>query len=298
MSATSTNHDVIIALLEHGQWHAYLELFLPIDAYPPSRRRLYRVLNRPSDKHTIQNRYFPFASQTINVVSHIATGLDYPANLYLLLGSPELARIIQNILTDSIAWHCVCALYMNLKRIRWPLLGLLIVSIFSATAVLGVVGSQTRGTSEIASGRTLCLVYTQYHNFWLYWAPIFVYEFTTLVLVAKKYYGYLMDSNHTLVNSPLVRLVIKEMVFYLFLVFLLFTGNEVLFANPDPSLTGLLIPVALVVLSILRSRMLFSLLKESGSESVVVAGDPSVQLETWHAAPVTERTIPTTHSVA
>ncbi|KAJ8079434.1 hypothetical protein PM082_021952 [Marasmius tenuissimus] len=156
-------------------------------------------------------------------------------------------------------WLCVCALYGYSKNIKGRLGALLVVCIACSTAVIGVVGSRTRGTADPVPGVQRCVVVTWYSFLWLFWIPILAYESTTLLLVLRKCHAYF---NNGTLSPSLVFLLLRNMTLYLIIVFVLYIANAVLFANPDPSLSGILAPVTLVVLSICGNRMLFDLREE------------------------------------
>ncbi|KIK56905.1 hypothetical protein GYMLUDRAFT_776452 [Collybiopsis luxurians FD-317 M1] len=209
----------------------------------------------------ISNRYLAIIAQLLTTYTHVSSNVTYSVSkfaiAYWLIGT----SLLQLILTDGIVWLCVCALYGNSKRIRWPLLGLLIACVLGGTAVIGVVGSRTKGSAEITPGIRRCTVDTQFHGLWLYWIPILIYETTTLILVMRLFIQYLQNRRAWALN--LLRLLLKDMLLYLAVIFASFVTNAVLFSNPDPILAGLVEPVTVVLLSILGNRMLLNLRAEN-----------------------------------
>ncbi|KAL0576895.1 hypothetical protein V5O48_005076 [Marasmius crinis-equi] len=147
------------------------------------------------------------------------------------------------------------------------------------------------GTADPAPGIKRCLVYTQYHNMWLFWIPILIYESTTLALVIRKFYGYFKNGS---LSPSLVHRVLRDMVLYLTIVFIVYIANAVLFANPDPSLASIMTPVTLVLLSVCGNRMLFDLREEKdrSSRAGLATGDTVGTLRfampTQHSVPARE----------
>ncbi|KAF9069367.1 hypothetical protein BDP27DRAFT_1420998 [Rhodocollybia butyracea] len=243
------------------------------------------------------NRYLAMTSQPVMTYTNISTNITYEASRsaptftlkltsfpsmfqpvhftrkidmidsYLDLGKFAIAywqigtSILQLVLTDSIVWLCLCALYKNSKKIRWPLLGLMTLCILSATAIVGVTGSHSKGSVDLAPGVQRCTVYTPLHGLWLFWIPILVYETTTLALVNKIFIQYLRNRKQW--SSNLLELLVKDMLLYLAVILVLFVSNAIFFANPDPTISGTLNPPTVVLLSILGNRMLLNLRAET-----------------------------------
>ncbi|KDR73851.1 hypothetical protein GALMADRAFT_269435 [Galerina marginata CBS 339.88] len=205
------------------------------------------------------NRYLPIVAQSFNVYSRLNPNVTYNVSkfavAYWLIGT----SISQLLVTDSIVWLCVCALYGNAKKIRYSLLALFLTSIACGILVLGLVGRHSKGTNSIAPGINACLVYTPFKNLWEFWVPILVYETTTLILVSRKYYEYVTKAIHW--NSPLLEVILKNTFLYLAIVFGIYIGSSVLWSMSDP-LSGLLDSTTVAMLSILGNRMLFNLREE------------------------------------
>ncbi|KAF5379554.1 hypothetical protein D9757_009259 [Collybiopsis confluens] len=281
--------------LLHTQWHGYWEIAATtlvfwdyILTFEGELELIWRRKKNGVSVLFILNRYLAIIAQLVTTYAHVSGNVTYevrpsffPCYQLVLddgvkLTSFDRIRIsckfaiaywltgtsmLQLAVTDSIVWLCVCALYANSKRVRWPLLGLMVVCVLSATATLGVVGSEAKGAAEVIPGIKRCTVYTQYHGLWLFWIPIIVYETTTLVLVLRLFILYLRNRKGW--ASNLMELLLKDMLLYLAVIFIAFVSNAYLFSNPDPSLSGLLNPPTVVFLSILGNRMLLNLRAEN-----------------------------------
>ncbi|KAJ3848981.1 hypothetical protein EV368DRAFT_86011 [Lentinula lateritia] len=124
-----------------------------------------------------------------------------------------------------------------------------------------VTYEQCLGAAQLAPGFKQCTVYTQYHNLWLFWVPLLVYETTTFILVFRLFIQYRRNRKEW--TSNLLELLLNDMLLYLAIIFVAFIGNAILFANPDPTLSGILDPPTVVLLSILGNHMLLNLRAES-----------------------------------
>ncbi|KAG7100279.1 hypothetical protein E1B28_002052 [Marasmius oreades] len=302
MSPGSLNDPgFVVDQFEHSVRHGYLEvasLTILIWDYvltlPREIDLVWRQLKGWTTVLFAMNRYFIFVGQVVNTVAYVSPNANYTVSkLSIAYWINSVTCIFQIILTDSIVWYCVSALYLNSKRVRWPLLVLLVVSILSGTVVTVVVGNRIEDTGDPAPGLTRCTVLSQFHDLWLFWLPILVYEATTLVLVAWQFYGNVRDTRkQAMTESPLVRLVTRQTMLYLLVVFIMFIANAVVNNHQDPSLAIILTPATTVVLSILGNRMMFSLRQEL---RVNVGGrtdaHTTINLGTWHAARPQESTI-------
>ncbi|KAE9395757.1 hypothetical protein BT96DRAFT_997349 [Gymnopus androsaceus JB14] len=283
MSSSSTIPFVgIEKTLLHTQWHGYIEVAASTlvfwNYFLTFEDELELIWRRPKNGVTVVflvNRYLAMIAQLVTTYAvSLALALRSPIITFLLKTTGKFAiaywligtSILQLVITDGIVWLCVCALYQNSKKVRWPLLGLMAVCVLAGAAVLGAVGSHSKGASELIPGIKRCTVYTQYHNLWLFWIPILVYETTTLILVLQLFIRYLRNRKQW--ASNLLELLLKDMLLYLVVIFVTFICNAVLFANPDPTLAGILDPPTVVLLSILGNRMLFNLRAENKRSAV------------------------------
>ncbi|KAF9542943.1 hypothetical protein CPC08DRAFT_700589 [Agrocybe pediades] len=242
-------------------------------SYSPKSKRSVTVLY-------VINRYLPIIAQAFNVYSHMSPSVTFSVSefavAYWLIGT----SIFQLIVTDSIVWLSVCALYGNKKAVRYPLFALFVLSFLGAVIVVGAVGKHTKGTNEPAPGIKECFIFTPYKHLWLFWVPIFVYEITTLGLVARKFYDYFTRPFQW--TSSLLEGILQVTFTYLGTMLGLFIGECLLFASPDPQKASLLNPITLVMLSIFGNRMLFMLRKQGRRIHGAPEGETEVNLETLH----------------
>ncbi|KAJ4492503.1 hypothetical protein C8R41DRAFT_981163 [Lentinula lateritia] len=254
--------------LLHTQWHGYSEVtattLLLWDYILTFQSELELIWGRPKNGVTflfLTNRYLAVVAQLVTTYAHVSSNVTYEVSVfaiaYWLIGT----SILQLALTDGIVWLSVCSLYCNTSAVRWPLLGLMITCMLCGVSVVGVVGSHSKGAAQLAPGFKQCTVYTQYHNLWLFWVPLLVYETTTFILVIRLFIQYRRNRKEW--TSNLLELLLNDMLLYLAIIFIAFIGNAILFANPDPTLSGILDPPTVVLLSILGNHMLLNLRAES-----------------------------------
>ncbi|KDR69367.1 hypothetical protein GALMADRAFT_271996 [Galerina marginata CBS 339.88] len=224
------------------------------------------------------NRYLPIIAQCFNIYSHLNPNVSYDVSKFAIAYWLVGTSLGQLLVTDSIVWLCVCALYGNAKKVRYSLLALFLTSLGCALIILGLVGSHTKGTNNLAPGFKACYVYTPLKNLWTFWIPILIYETTTLILVSRKYYEYVTDVVHW--NSPLLEVILKNTLLYLIIVFAIYIASSVLYSIPDPSISSLLDSMTIAMLSILGNRMLFNLREEGMRELSEASESEGTQLET------------------
>ncbi|KAF8989531.1 hypothetical protein BDQ17DRAFT_1434376 [Cyathus striatus] len=243
-------------VLQSAKWHGYVEAasqtaliwnyLLTLD----TEVKLIWRWQKPWSWTTflfLANRYLPIVAQAVNTIG------EFSLAYWLVITS-----VAQLIVTDTIVWLCVCALYGNNKRIKYPLPALYVVAVICSITITGTkfkgifivsVLQDARikleglsGTSNPAPEVHQCvLTTTPSELLWIFWIPI-------------------MRCNWT---SELLEMILKDTMMYLVIILSLFIADAVFFANPDPSLAGVIAPVAEVMLSILVNRMLFNLRAQS-----------------------------------
>ncbi|KAF9256431.1 hypothetical protein L218DRAFT_949984 [Marasmius fiardii PR-910] len=176
---------------------------------------------------------------------------------------------------------------MNSKRIRLPLLLLLIVSMLSAVVVVGVFGKDGEDSGGQVSH--LSCFSGQLHNVWAVWLPIIFYETITLALVARQFYSHcLLKHERSTIQSPLMHLVIKKTLIYLLLwvptpsVLTLLIINAAFFGGLDVVSTGAFTPIVMVMLSTVGNRMLFSLRQEVTGDWSITGGNSHISTLQFH----------------
>ncbi|KAE9391074.1 hypothetical protein BT96DRAFT_925523 [Gymnopus androsaceus JB14] len=269
MSSSSTIPFVgVEKTLLHMQWGGYVQFAASTlvfwSYFITFENELELIWRRPKNGVTVLflvNRYLAMIAQIVTTYTQVSPNVTYEFCKFAIAYWQIGTSILQLVISNGIVWLCVCALYQNNKKVRWPLLGLMAVCVLAGTAVVGVVGSHSKGASELIPGIQRCTVYTQIHNLWLFWIPILVYETTTLTLVLHLFIRYLRNRKQG--ASHLLELLLKDMLLYLVVIFVAFVSDAVLFANPDPTLSGILDPPTVVLLSILGNRMLFNLRAEN-----------------------------------
>ncbi|KAF8975018.1 hypothetical protein BDQ17DRAFT_1441682 [Cyathus striatus] len=302
---TTQATEDIINLIRNAEWHGYLEAAsqtaLIWDYCLTLDSEVRFIWHWPKSWITllfVANRYLAIVAQVVSTIGHVSINLSYEIqqlpmittillNLQLQILNSLLAHnyqyvpppssfllptnahqgILQLMVTDGIVWLCVSALYGNQKRVKYPLLALFILSMLSSIVIVAFMGMKSRGTSNLAPELHRCvLTSTPYKLLWTFWIPIMIYEITTLVLVARKLYLYATKKYEW--TSELLETILKDTALYLVVILAMFIGDAVLFANPDPSLAGVLVPISLVTLSVLGNRMLFNLRAQSAAHLI------------------------------